>query len=53
MDIGEDEHFQPSMQAASGLTRHVIRRDFMRGGAVTRRDGATADARIPGKQIIR
>ncbi len=37
----------------AGLTLHVIRRDFMRGGAVTRRDGATLDARILGKQIIR
>ena len=34
MDIGEDEHFQPSMAASGINSASVIRRDFMRGGAV-------------------
>lgn len=41
MDIGEDEHFQPSM-AASGINSATLSEEILcAAGAVTRRDGAT------------
>ncbi len=52
MDIGEMSISSRRWQPA-GLTPPRYQKDFMRGGAVTRRDGATTGCAFLGKQIIR